>query len=76
MRHRAWRRFVKHHLSGVAGYACLGLLLGLLPFVSVFVGIPVEVRHITLASASLAYCWWMFWPKLEFGGFLEFLVIR
>jgi site-specific recombinase len=46
---------VKHHLSGVAGYVCLGLLLGLLPFVSVFAGVPVEVRHITLASASLAY---------------------
>lgn len=46
---------VKHHLSGVAGYVCLGLLLGLLPFVSVFAGVPLEVRHITLASASLAY---------------------
>ena len=47
--------FVKHHLSGAAGYACLGMLLGLLPFISVFAGIPVEVRHITLASASLAF---------------------
>ncbi len=48
-------QFVRNHLSGVAGYTCLGLLMGLLPFVSVFAGIPVEVRHITLASASLAY---------------------
>jgi site-specific recombinase len=48
-------RTVEHHLSGVVGYVCLGLLLGLLPFVSVFAGVPVEVRHITLASASLAY---------------------
>jgi site-specific recombinase len=46
---------VKHHLSGVAGYTALGLMLGLLPFVSVFAGFPVEVRHITLASASMAY---------------------
>jgi site-specific recombinase len=46
---------VEHHLSGVVGYVCLGLLLGLLPFISVFAGVPVEVRHITLASASLAY---------------------
>jgi site-specific recombinase len=46
---------VKQHLSGVAGYVCLGLLLGLLPFVSVFAGLPLEVRHITLASASVAY---------------------
>lgn len=48
-------RAVQHHLSGVAGYTCLGLLLGLVPFVSVFAGIPIEVRHITLAGASLAY---------------------
>ncbi len=48
-------KVVRHHLSGVAGYTCLGLMLGLLPFVSVFAGVPVEVRHITLASASLAY---------------------
>jgi site-specific recombinase len=46
---------VKQHMSGVAGYVCLGLLLGLLPFVSVFAGLPVEVRHITLASASVTY---------------------
>jgi site-specific recombinase len=46
---------VDRHFSGVAGYTCLGLLLGLLPFVSVFAGVPLEVRHITLASASLAY---------------------
>jgi site-specific recombinase len=48
-------QFMKHHLSGMAGYMCLGLLLGLLPFISVFAGIPLEVRHITLASATLSY---------------------
>jgi site-specific recombinase len=47
--------FVEHHLSGVIGYVCLGLLLGLVPFVSVFAGVPLEVRHITLASASVTY---------------------
>jgi site-specific recombinase len=46
---------VRRHLSGVAGYICLGLLLGLVPFLSVFAGISLEVRHITLAGASLAY---------------------
>jgi site-specific recombinase len=67
--------FVKHHLSGVAGYISLGLMLGLLPFVSVFVGVPVEVRHITLASASLAYdvsclAWNgpLPWPDIWWGG--------
>ncbi|HXM40743.1 MAG TPA: hypothetical protein VN924_05795 [Bryobacteraceae bacterium] len=48
-------RIVERHFSGVVGYVCLGLLLGLLPFVSVFAGVPIEVRHITLASASLTY---------------------
>ena len=48
-------RILEHHLSGVAGYVCLGLLLGLLPFIGVFAGVPLEVRHITLASASMAY---------------------
>jgi len=48
-------QIVKHQLAGVAGYVCLGLLLGLLPFISVFAGVPIEVRHITLASASVAY---------------------
>ena len=48
-------RIVEHHCSGVIGYTCLGVLLGLIPFVSVFAGIPLEVRHITLAGASLAY---------------------
>ncbi len=48
-------RIVEHHFSGVIGYICLGVLLGLLPFIGVFAGIPLEVRHVTLASASLAY---------------------
>ena len=66
---------VKHDLSGVAGYVCLGLLLGLLPFVSVFAGVPVEVRHITLAGASLAYdvsslVWSrsLPWPEVGWAG--------
>lgn len=48
-------KLVEHHFSGVVGYLSLGLMLGLLPFVGVFAGIPLEVRHVTLASASLAY---------------------
>lgn len=67
--------FVKHQLSGVAGYVGLGLMLGLLPYVSVFAGLPVEVRHITLASASLAYdvsslVWSgpLPWPDLGWAG--------
>lgn len=46
---------LEEDLSGAAGYACLGLLFGLLPFIGAFAGAPIEVRHITLASASLTY---------------------
>lgn len=46
---------LEEDLSGAAGYACLGLLFGLLPFIGVFAGAPIEVRHITLNSASLTY---------------------
>jgi site-specific recombinase len=41
--------------SGAVGYVCLGFLLGLTPFLAAFAGIGLEVRHITLASASVAY---------------------
>ncbi|MBS1872645.1 MAG: hypothetical protein JSU00_05495 [Acidobacteria bacterium] len=46
---------VENDLSGGMGYVVLGFLLGLLPFIGAFGGIPLEVRHITLASASVAY---------------------
>lgn len=46
---------MEHGFSGVAGYLVLGFLLGLLPFVGAFFGIPLEVRHVTLSSASVAF---------------------
>lgn len=47
---------VEHHLSGVVGYIVLGFLLGFMPVVFVFMGLPVEVRHVTLSAASLGLC--------------------
>jgi len=80
-------RLVDRHLSGTVGYFSLGLLFGLLPFIGVFVGAPIEVRHITLASASLAFdvhsiAWHghlpgvLFWALLGLvaTGFLNFNV--
>jgi site-specific recombinase len=34
----------------------LGFLLGFMPLVFAFMGLPVEVRHVTLSAASLALC--------------------
>ncbi len=47
-------RLAAQHLSGIVGYLALGLLLGFVPVLfAKFVGIPIEVRHVTLQAASL-----------------------
>jgi len=38
----------------VAGYVALGFLLGFMPVLAQFMGIPLEVRHVTLSAASVA----------------------
>jgi site-specific recombinase len=57
--------WVKHHAAGSVGYVVLGFLLGSVPIVIALFGIPLEVRHVTLASASLGYAWDALW--LEHG---------
>jgi len=51
---RTLSTLVRGHVSGVTGYLALGLLLGFLPNVMAFMGVPAEVRHVTLSGASLA----------------------
>ncbi len=54
-RARAMGDFVQHHFGGIAGYVVLGMLLGFVPVLcSRFLGIHLEVRHITLQAASTA----------------------
>ena len=47
--------WVKHHAPGSVGYIVLGFLLGAVPIIFELFGIPLEVRHVTLAAASLGY---------------------
>jgi len=47
-------RFVHRHVSGFIGYVALGALLVFVPMAFAFAGIHLEVRHVTLQSASLA----------------------
>jgi site-specific recombinase len=49
-------RLVQRNLGGVCGYIALGFLLGFMPVVFAFMGLPLEVRHVTLSAASLALC--------------------
>jgi len=47
--------WVNHHAPGSVGYIVLGFLLGTVPIVFELFGMPLEVRHVTLAAASLGY---------------------
>ncbi|MBK8792752.1 MAG: hypothetical protein IPN59_06255 [Holophaga sp.] len=48
---------LEHHFSGTVGNLTLGLLLGFLPFLLSFLGLPLEVRHVTLSTATLGFAW-------------------
>jgi site-specific recombinase len=46
--------WIERHISTIAGNVSLGLLLGMTPVLADFFGLPVNVRHVTLATGSLA----------------------
>jgi len=47
--------WVRHHAPGSVGFIVLGVLLGAVPIIFELFGIPLEVRHVTLAAASLGF---------------------
>jgi site-specific recombinase len=47
-------RWFRHHVAGFGGNVSLGALLGMTPVVGKFFGLPLEVRHVTLSTGSLA----------------------
>ncbi len=53
-RAEALGRFVHRHISGFIGYLVLGALLVFVPMAFAFMGIHLEVRHVTLQAAALA----------------------
>ncbi len=46
--------FVKHHVAGVVATVSLGVMLGMVPTLLTFVGLPIEARHVTLSTGSIA----------------------
>ena len=46
-------RWLERHISTISGNVSLGLLLGMSPVLADFFGVPLEVRHVTLAAGSL-----------------------
>jgi site-specific recombinase len=48
-----WAYFMRRHISGLASNISLGFMLGMLPPFLAFVGLAVDVRHVTLSSGQL-----------------------
>jgi len=46
-------RAFHRNVSGVGGNVTLGVLLGMTPVVGKFVGLPLDVRHVTLSTGAL-----------------------
>lgn len=48
-----WAHFMHRQISGLASNISLGFMLGLVPPILSFVGLALDVRHVTLASGQL-----------------------
>jgi site-specific recombinase len=65
-RAQRWSRWWRQNISGLAGNISLGMMLGLVPALAAIVGLPIEVRHVTLSTGQLgaaivfgqAALWW------------------
>lgn len=79
-------RYLKQNLGSLAGNFALGFFLGTAAFIGFILGIPYDIRHITIASGNyiiglfeafpyitLSQIWIGFWGVLAIG-FVNFLV--
>ena len=48
-----WAHFMRHQISGLAANISLGFLLGLVPAILAFLGLGLDVRHVTLSAGQL-----------------------
>ena len=53
-RARRWGAYWRANISGFAANISLGMMLGVVPVVAAFFGLPIEVRHVTLSTGQLA----------------------
>ena len=49
-----WAAYWRANISGFASNISLGFMLGVIPVVALFFGLPIEVRHVTLSTGQLA----------------------
>jgi site-specific recombinase len=60
--------FLQHNFGGFAANLSLGLLLGLVPAICEFVGLPLDIRHVTLSSGSAAAAVYTLGPQVMLTG--------
>ena len=53
-RAQRWSAWWRANISGLAANVSLGLLLGLVPALAGFFGLPLDVRHVTLSTGQIA----------------------
>jgi site-specific recombinase len=53
-RAQRWSGWWRQNISGLAANCSLGMLLGLVPVLATFFGLPIEVRHVTLSAGQIA----------------------
>jgi site-specific recombinase len=53
-RAQRWSLWWRDNISGLAANISLGLMLGVVPALGTFFGLPLEVRHVTLSTGQLA----------------------
>jgi site-specific recombinase len=63
-RARRWAAWWRANISGLTANVSLGLMLGLVPTLAAFFGLPIEVRHVTLSTGQLAAALGTFGPSL------------
>ncbi len=49
-----WARFLRNNVSGFASNISLGFMLGMVPAFAGFLGVGLELRHVTLSAGQLA----------------------
>lgn len=49
-----WAGFMRRNVSGLSANLSLGLMLGLVPAFAAFIGLGLEVRHVTLSTGQVA----------------------
>jgi site-specific recombinase len=49
-----WSHFLRNNISGLASNMALGFMLGMIPPITDFLGLQLDVRHVTLSAGQLA----------------------